>query len=147
MSGSSGNAGNVWFGPPTGYTEPSWPGLYTPLRPGAAQYLYTPEQIWRFTLYDTLVLCGCVYFFAGVLCASNFYKRHTRLALLAPVVWSVVGLVLAFISATVVGYCLAALYNAAFLRQSTWIPALWALVITLILILGSTMIQTRTFMG
>ncbi|GAA6031934.1 hypothetical protein JCM8097_003349 [Rhodosporidiobolus ruineniae] len=143
----SGNAGNIWFGPPEGYQEPSWPGLYTPLKPNAAQYLYTPEQIWRFTLYDTLVLTGFVYFTAGVLCALNFRRRHTRLALLAPVVWSVVGLVLAFVSATIVGYCLAALYNAAFLRMSCWVPALWASNITMILLLSSTMIQTRSFMG
>ncbi|GAA5917211.1 hypothetical protein JCM6882_002259 [Rhodosporidiobolus microsporus] len=140
------STGNVWFGPPDGYVEPSWPGLYTPLT-GSAQYLYTPEQIWRFTLYDTLVLTGSVYFFSGCWCALNFSKRHPRLALLAPLVWSATGLVLAFIGATICGYCLAALANAAFLRLSTWTPALWALIQTLILVLSSTMIQTRSFMG
>ncbi|GAA5973228.1 hypothetical protein JCM21900_003896 [Sporobolomyces salmonicolor] len=146
-SNPNGNAGNVWFGPPANYTEPSWPGLYDPLNGNTARYLYTPEQMWRFTLYDTLVLVGCVYFAGGVLCALNFSHRHFRLALCAPVVWSALGLTLALVGSTIVGYCLAALYNAAFLRMSTFVPALWSLVITLILILSSSTIQTMYTMG
>ncbi|TNY22004.1 hypothetical protein DMC30DRAFT_415547 [Rhodotorula diobovata] len=140
------NAGNIWFGPPDGYVEPSWPGFYL-LGAEEAKYLYRPEQIWRFTLYDTLVLFGAVFFLAGCLCGANFARRHPRLALAAPVVYSAVGMTLGFVSATIVGYALAALYNAAFLRMSCWIPAIWSLVQLFVLILASTTIQTKSFMG
>ncbi|BGP36567.1 hypothetical protein JCM10449v2_000468 [Rhodotorula kratochvilovae] len=141
------NAGNIWFGPPDGYVEPSWPGFYNIVGSDEAKYLYTPEQIWRFTLYDTLVLFGAVYFVAGCLCAANLSRRHLRLALAAPLVYSFVGITLGFISATIVGYALAALYNAAFLRMSCWIPAIWSLVQLFVLVLSSSTIQTKSFMG
>ncbi|GAA5916864.1 hypothetical protein JCM8208_001938 [Rhodotorula glutinis] len=140
------NAGNIWFGPPDGYVEPSWPGFYV-LGVERAKYLYSPEQIWRFTLYDTLVLFGTVYFLAGCLCGANFSRRHPRLALVAPAAFSLVGMTLGFVSATIVGYALAALYNAAFLRMSCWIPAIWSLVQLFVLILASTTIQSGSFMG
>ncbi|GAA6008161.1 May24p [Rhodotorula paludigena] len=140
-------ANNIWVAPPDGYVEPSWPGLYNPLGGDAGRYLYRPEQIWRFTVYDTLVLVGTVYFFAGCLCGANFARRHPRLALLAPVVYSTVGIGLGFVGATIIGYCLAALYNAAFLRMSTWVPALYSLILTLTLVLSSTTIQNKAFMS
>lgn len=123
---SDDNAGNIWFSPPAGYVEPKWPGLYNPFTE-TAQYLYRPEQIWRFVVYDTLVLTGSVFLLAGLVCAYNFHQRHFRLAVfLAPAVYTLTGAALAFVSATVVGYCLAAVYNASFLRMTTWVPALWA---------------------
>ncbi|GAA5981570.1 hypothetical protein JCM10908_004160 [Rhodotorula pacifica] len=141
------NAGNIWFGPPDGYVEPKWPGLYNPIH-GSSKYLYRPEQIWRFVVYDTLLLFGSVFLLAGCVCALNFHRRHFRLAVLvAPAFFTLVGLALAFVSATVVGYCLAAVYNASFLRMTTWVPAIWALVQILIVILSATTIQNKAFMG
>ncbi|PLW19967.1 hypothetical protein PCASD_14328 [Puccinia coronata f. sp. avenae] len=43
----------------------------------------------------------------------------------------------AAISGSLVGWAIAALYNAAFLRMSTWVPALWSAGLTLILIISS----------
>ena len=42
---------------PLEYNTPPFPSLYWPIRapPGAAQYLYYTTDIWRFTLYWTLI--------------------------------------------------------------------------------------------
>lgn len=66
-----------------------------------------------------------------------FAKRHFRLSLLAPIIFTSIGLLGGFLSATIVGYALAALYNAAFLRMSTWVPALYGAIQTLVLVTGS----------
>ena len=95
---------------------PAWPGLYPPL--DEPKYLYTAYAIWRFTVLWTLVFYGILFLLASCLCVPIFAKRHLRLALSAPVIGTFFGLLGAFVSATVVGYALAALYNAAFLRVS-----------------------------
>jgi hypothetical protein len=43
----------------------------------------------------------------------------------------------AVISGSLVGWAIAALYNAAFLRMSTWVPALWSAGLTLIVVISS----------
>ncbi|KAI5478567.1 hypothetical protein MNV49_004826 [Pseudohyphozyma bogoriensis] len=130
---------SIYNGPPAGYVEPKFvpflPRLYAPIG-GTPQYLYNPYQIWRFTVLWTLLLFGLPFAIAGLLCVPIFARRHFRLALLAPVVFTVVGLLGAFISATVVGYAIAALYNAAYLRMSTFVPALFGGIQTLTLLLG-----------
>jgi len=82
----------------------------------------------------------------GLVCLPNFARRHARLSLLGPVVFVVLGELGAFVSATVVGYALAALYNANFLRMSTWVPALWGAIQTLILI-SASFSKMRTMLG
>lgn len=110
-----------------------WPGLYQPF--DQPTYLYNPYAIWRFTVIWTLLLFGATFACAGFLVVPVFAKRHFRLSLLAPLVFVTVGLLGAFISATIVGYALAAVYNAAFLRMSTFVPALWGALQTLVLLL------------
>lgn len=48
---------------PIDYSTPPFPGLYWPIRPdpGVAQYLYHASDIWRFTLYWTLITFGLVH--------------------------------------------------------------------------------------
>ena len=43
--------------PPLSYTTPPFPSLYWPIRasPGTPKYLYDSTDIWRFTLYWTLI--------------------------------------------------------------------------------------------
>ena len=82
----------------------------------------------------------------GLFCVPAFAKRHARLSLLGPVMFIALGEMGAFLSATVVGYALAALYNANFLRMSTWVPALWAAIQTLILI-SASFSKMRTMLG
>ena len=49
--------------PPLGYTTPSFPALYWPFdaHPGQPQYLYSLTDIWRFTLYWTLLTIPCAH--------------------------------------------------------------------------------------
>ncbi|KAM0755693.1 hypothetical protein T439DRAFT_320403 [Meredithblackwellia eburnea MCA 4105] len=129
------NSGGIYYGPPDDYIEPRWPGLYQPFK--SPKYLYNPYAIWRFTLLWTLVLFGVVFALAGFVVIPIFAKRHLRLSLLAPLVFVSFGLLGALISSTIVGYALAALYNAAFLRMSTFVPALWAAIQTLVLLVGA----------
>ncbi|KAM0793351.1 hypothetical protein ACM66B_000806 [Microbotryomycetes sp. NB124-2] len=138
------NDRNIYFGPPDGYTTPKWPALFNPVT--EPRYLYTPGAIWRFVLFWTMILYGAVFLIMGLWCSAVFAKRHPRLALLAPVIFLSVGLAIAFVSGTVVGYCLAALYNAAFLRMSTYVPALWAVLQLLILLYFSLTTQSK-FVG
>jgi len=126
---------NIYFGPPSDYLEPSWPGLYPPF--ATPNYLYTPYSIWRFTVFWTILLFGLVFLFASLLSLPSFFRRHHRLSLLLPLVFVGVGVLGAFVSGTIVGYALAALYNSTFLRMSTFVPALYGAVQTLILIAGA----------
>lgn len=85
----------------------------------------------------TILLFGLVFALAGFLVLPIFAKRHFRLSLLAPPIFTAVGVLGGFLSATIVGYALAALYNAAFLRMSTFVPALWGGIQTLVLIVSA----------
>ena len=53
---------------PLGYTTPPFPSLYWPLPAGATQsfYLYRPDDIFRFTVYWTLLLVGGIHFIAAL---------------------------------------------------------------------------------
>lgn len=106
-------------------------------RPSPLRSLYDPYTIWKFTLLWTLTLHGAVFLFMGLFTLPAFSRRHFRLSLLGPVAFVVAGTFGAFLSATIVGYALAALYNANFLRMSTWVPALWGAIQTLILVSAS----------
>lgn len=127
---------------------PSWAEIWPPLTTATRSHLslYNPYSIWTFTLLWTLLLHGVVFLFMGLLCIPAFAPRHLRLSLLGPVVFVALGELGAFVSATVVGYALAALYNANFLRMSTWVPALWAAIQTLILV-SASFSKMRTMLG
>lgn len=53
---------------PVAYTTPPFPSLYWPFHvsPGVAQYLYSTTDIWRFTLYWTLITIPLAHFFAAI---------------------------------------------------------------------------------
>jgi hypothetical protein len=70
---------------PHGYLTPSWPSLYWPIRPEphAPKYLYYTSDIWRFTLYWTLLSFGAVHGFASgwavlMQLRSAFARAHSR---------------------------------------------------------------------
>ena len=70
---------------PHGYLTPSWPSLYWPIRPepGVPQYLYYTSDIWRFTLYWTLLDVGAVHVVAAGLAVvmqlrSAVARAHSR---------------------------------------------------------------------
>lgn len=60
---------NSWAGePPLSYTTPDFPSLYWPIRasPGEPQYLYYAGDMWRFTLYWTLITVGVAHFLVAL---------------------------------------------------------------------------------
>jgi hypothetical protein len=77
---------------------------------------------------------GALYLPASLLILRSFAKRHFRITIIGLAVFIAAGLLSAFIGATIVGYCLAALYNASFLRMSTYVPALWGLLQALVVL-------------
>jgi len=128
----------VYTDPPLNYTIPEWPGLYLPWN--APLYLYYPTSVWRYTVYWALTLTAVTFGLPGSLAFVVFSRKGTRYATLAiwlPFFFVIGGCLAAFIYATVVGFALAAIYSAAYLRMSTWVPFLWASAHTLIVIISS----------
>lgn len=48
--------GGVYYGPPTDYQEPPWPGLSSPF--SDPLYLYTPSAIWRYIVIWNVLAYG-----------------------------------------------------------------------------------------
>jgi hypothetical protein len=154
---------------PHDYVTPSWPSLYWPIRaaPGEPKYLYYTSDIWRFTLYWTLLSFGAVHISAAgwavlMQLRSAFARSHSRArnaaagcagvqgssvkqtlgwVWLVPLVYCVVGGIEAVLAGSVVGLVLGAVYSAGYYRMSTWMPFFWGLVNVLVLILASFSIQ------
>jgi hypothetical protein len=145
---------------PHGYVTPKWPSLYWPIRaaPSAPAYLYYTTDIWRFTLYWTLLQYGAVHFFASVwavlmqlrsavtlrhkdYAASTSVKQTLGWVWVVPVIYCVVGGIEALLAGSVVGLVLGAVYSAGYYKMSTWMPFLWGQVSVLVIILGSFSIQ------
>ncbi|WVQ77526.1 hypothetical protein IAR50_007212 [Cryptococcus sp. DSM 104548] len=57
--------------------------------------------------------------------------------LVLPLVATAVAAAVALVTGTVVGFALAAIYSAAGFSMSTWVPFLWALIISLVIIISS----------
>jgi len=72
------------------------------------------------------MIFGAVFLAAG-LWAWSVYFFKTKWAVLIPVIYVVTGEFIALVSGTIVGFTLAAVYNAGF-KMSTWIPAFWGLI-------------------
>src|SRR5436309_7735326 len=145
---------------PHGYITPGWPSLYWPIRaaPGAPAYLYYTTDIWRFTLYWTLLQYGAVHFVASVWAvlmqlrsaltlrhkdytASTSVKQTLSWVWILPVIYCVVGGIEALLAGSVVGLVLGAVYSAGNYKMSTWVPFLWGQISVLVIILASFSIQ------
>ncbi|KAF1917298.1 hypothetical protein BDU57DRAFT_586059 [Ampelomyces quisqualis] len=125
---------------PPGYTTPEFPSLYWPLPVGASQshYLYNPSDIVRFTVYWTLLLVGGIHLIVA-LWACLIQWRNWKLLWIAPTIFVVIGGIEALISGAIVGglQVLGGVYQAGYFEMSTWIPFVWAVINTLVLILSS----------
>lgn len=125
---------------PIGYSTPDFPSLYWPI--GAHQqkyqelFLYYSFDIWKFTVYWTLILFGGVYSTVGVISlAHNLFSsyRHRLPILKLSMAVNIttmalcifIGLFRGFISSAVIGIMLGAIYKAGSLTMSTWIPLSW----------------------
>ncbi|KAF1847516.1 uncharacterized protein K460DRAFT_374566 [Cucurbitaria berberidis CBS 394.84] len=123
---------------PLGYTTPPFPSLYWPLPRNTARsfYLYNPDDILRFTIFWTLLLVGGIHLITA-LWACIIQWRNWKLVWIAPVMFVLVGGIEALISGTIIGGLLGGVYQTGYFEMSTWIPFVWAVIITLVLILSS----------
>ncbi len=83
-------------------------------------YLYYLPDIWRFTVFWTMIFFAAVYGSAGVIA----WMTHKNLLFGIWVVpfYILIGLVQAFVSGTVAGIVLAIIYKAGLFSMTTWIP-------------------------
>jgi len=149
MSGA-GTGPDTILSPPDNYTTPSFPSLYNPhaeffrgadtnsstIIPGT-YYLYYSGDIWRFTLYWTLLCYGVTFLLTGTWAFVVFSKKSVTLAALIPLGFVLVAACFATIGASIVGFVLAAVYSVGYFSMSTWVPFLWALVQIMVAIMGS----------
>ncbi|KIK73379.1 hypothetical protein PAXRUDRAFT_61600, partial [Paxillus rubicundulus Ve08.2h10] len=162
-----------------------WPSLYNPVievgrsgfglatQPGGS-YLQQPDDIFRFTLYWSLIFHIPFNFIAGTYAFLNFLfpparptngfpllspsltrvspspspqewpkpprvnARRSRLtfALLVLLTFLSLSLISAVVGAAVVGFVLAGVYKAGGFYMSTWIPFVWAVIQSLVGLLG-----------
>jgi hypothetical protein len=125
---------------PIGYTTPSFPSLFWPLGNDKPRYealfLYFSIDIWKFTLYWSLLFFGGIYLGAGAIAVfNNLFNnyRHSvpilKLSMIGTVVilfsYIIAGLFKGFALGAVIGLLLSAIYRAGSLTMSTWIPFSW----------------------
>lgn len=67
---------------PIGYTTPRFPALYWPLGATQSEYqqlfLYYSIDIWKFTVYWSLILFGAIYLLVGCIAALNISMNPYR---------------------------------------------------------------------
>ncbi|KKK18145.1 hypothetical protein P175DRAFT_0483805 [Aspergillus ochraceoroseus IBT 24754] len=127
---------------PINYVTPSFPSLYYPFpaQNVDAYYLYHTRDIWRFTLYWTLIFYQACYITVAV-CALVMQGRSWRIGIAVPVLYVLIGGLEALLAGSIVGVVLGAVYEAGNFRMSTWIPILWGGVNILVVILASFPVQ------
>lgn len=89
---------------PIDYSVPPFPSLYKflHLSPGQASYLYNTTDIWRFTLFWTLILFGGIHLIAGLI-AMAMQPHNWRLVWITPVAYLLIGGLEALLAGSVVG--------------------------------------------
>lgn len=125
---------------PVGYSTPPFPSLYFPIGPNSKQYhlsyLYYQGDVWRFTLYWTLI-----WMLAFHLCAASLavlmHQRKFIGGLWIFVVYGIVSGAQALLSGSFTGLMIGAIYKAGLFGVSTWIPFVWGLIQILFLVISS----------
>ncbi|RLV95997.1 Uncharacterized protein JA1_000655 [Spathaspora sp. JA1] len=128
---------------PIGYSTPPFPSLFWPLGPTKAAYqqafLYYTIDIWKFTVWWTLILFGGLYTIVGIIAAISSILNKPRnqskitggLEIIFVITmifcYLLIGLTRGFCSGAVVGIIVAAVYQAGTLTMSTWVPMTWAI--------------------
>ncbi|CAE6440684.1 unnamed protein product [Rhizoctonia solani] len=136
--------------PPPGYVVPSFPSLYDPRfefgdsdpssPPPGTHYLYNSYDIYRFTLYWTLLFYASSFALCGtfaLLVRGLSKRRAPKLFVTVVLAFILTGTFFAVVGSSIVGYVLAAIYSVGYFSMSTWVPFLWALILTLVAVMGS----------
>ena len=89
---------------PINYQTPSFPSLYDPLpsHRKEAYYLYYTTDIWRFTLYWTLIFYAVTHLTVAS-CAVLTHSRNWSVIWLVPLVYSVVAGLEGLLAGSIVG--------------------------------------------
>lgn len=164
-------SGNTKTPVPNDYQTPPFPSLYWLVGPASLvqpRFLYHVRDIWRFTLFWTIIIFEVVHLFAATYAVVIVWwgsrnrrknvKEHgdgkgikrrgggeepqkMKLLWVVPVVYGILAGVEAVLAGSVVGLILGAVYNSGGFRVSTWIPFVWSLISVLVLIVSSFSIQ------
>lgn len=142
---------------PIDYVPPPFPSLFWPFEPlrSPAQYLYYQDDIWRFTVFWTLLTFGAVHLvtslWAGFMQLRSSWTRPKKRpkqmgqtfawVWLIPLVYLVVAGIQAVVAGSIVGLILSTVYKAGYFKMSTWMPFVWGLLNVLIIILSSFSMQ------
>lgn len=135
---------------PIGYSTPRFPSLYLPLGPFSRQYLlsflYYSFDVWKYTVFWYVIVFGAAYLAVGLVAGANLslnrYRfthfknktsnsnspyKHSIFNLVVVALYVVLGTIQGFLSGSIVGVLLLAIYKAGLLSMSTWIPFCWAI--------------------
>ncbi|KDQ19057.1 hypothetical protein BOTBODRAFT_52241 [Botryobasidium botryosum FD-172 SS1] len=139
--GHSPSSLNTPLSAPPGYRTPSFPSLYNPSLEfrdeHGSHFLYKSSDIFRFTLYWTMIFYLSMYAFCGAWALIARRKPPGLGSAFVFLAFVFVGMFLAVLGSVVIGYVLAAVYSVGNFNVSTWVPFQWALIQTLVSILGS----------
>ncbi|KAH3672968.1 hypothetical protein WICPIJ_009977 [Wickerhamomyces pijperi] len=107
---------------PVGYTTPPFPSLYWPLgqEKYTISYLYYSFDIWKFTVFWTLIVFAAFYGSVGIW--AGLLTRRIFLGITVLTSYLIIGSIQAFISASIFSVVLAATYRAGLFAMTTWIP-------------------------
>ena len=122
---------------PLGYFTPSFPSLHFPINSDAFQtaYLYYIRDIWRFTLYWTIIFFASFHACAGIWAAAMHRKLIGGLWIVFT--YLLVAVIQAVISGSLVGLMLGAIYRAGLFGMTTWVPFVWGGVQILFMVVRS----------
>lgn len=134
---------------PPDYITPAWPSLYWPFPVvnGLSQnayYLYKTTDIWRFTVVWTLLFFGVLHLATSSYAVFTLFGSNSRNWKIVWVVWLIYAIIAAIeglLAGSITGALLGGVYNAGYFRMSTWIPFVWGLINSMVLILGGFAIQ------
>ncbi|KAH6625042.1 hypothetical protein B0J18DRAFT_200303 [Chaetomium sp. MPI-SDFR-AT-0129] len=129
---------------PPSYTIPPFPSLFWPPQ-DASIILYELDEMWKFTLFWTLILYGLFHLSAvgvAVLMQGGGKRISSwRYLWLVPLVYALIAGFEALIAGTLVGLIVGASYLVGGFTMSTWIPFVWGWVNVLVLVVSSFRIQ------
>ncbi|KAF3394995.1 Uncharacterized protein DPV78_008704 [Talaromyces pinophilus] len=127
---------------PLDYTVPSFPSLYVPIigEPQSQNYLYHLTDIWRFTLFWTLILYLGTHAAVASFAVAVQWRNYKRMWAV-PVVYVLVSGFEALLAGSLVGLIVGWVYSAGNFSMTTWIPLVWACINVMVLIISSFPMQ------
>ncbi|KAK9446623.1 uncharacterized protein V1518DRAFT_423614 [Limtongia smithiae] len=120
---------------PYGYVTPDFPSLHWPSGQTmeTLYYLYYRKDIWRFTLYWTMIMYAVVHLVAGSWAMTM--TRRVKGGVFIMFTYLAIAVLEGFISGSIVGAILGLIYSAGSFTMSTWIPFVWAVIQIFIIIM------------